>query len=451
MESTPGEGSTFWFTVRLEERPEAKVGAEPGGELHGLRVLIVDDNATNRKILCKQVTPWLMIPDAVDSGWRAMELLRAAVDAGEPYDLAILDMQMPNKDGLQLARSIKSDPSLRDTRLVMLTSMGQRGEGEEARKAGIAAYLTKPVRQVELRDALSTVAGPRSVETAAVQHGTVREEGLVTRHGLVEKRAGARPHLLVAEDNPVNQKVALLTLERLGYRVDVVENGLQALEALARVPYAAVLMDLQMPEMGGYEATAEIRKREGSDRHTPIIAMTANAMNGDREAALAVGMDDYIAKPVKAEDLQQILHNWVPREASKTLVTRMEEATDGVPSVDWDVLDALRGIRGERESDLLVELVEIFAEDTPARIAALREAFERDDAEDLRLAAHGLKGSSGSLGARRMARIAELVAVVGRSGDLTGAAERIAELEDEFEHVCTELSSSLAGAADSRR
>ena len=217
------------------------------------------------------------------------------------------------------------------------------------------------------------------------------------------------------------------------------------------MPYAAVLMDLQMPEMGGYEATAEIRKREGSDRHTPIVAMTANAMNGDREAALAVGMDDYIAKPVKAEDLQQILHNWVPREASKTLVTRMEEATDGVPSVDWDVLDALRGIRGERESDLLVELVEIFAEDTPARIAALREAFERDDAEDLRLAAHGLKGSSGSLGARRMARIAELVEVVGRSGALTGAAERIAELEDEFEHVCTELSSSLAGAADSRR
>ncbi len=450
VESTPEEGSTFWFTVRLEVRPEANAGSEPGGELRGLRILIVDDNATNRKILRKQIAPWGMIPDTVESGWRALELLRAAASMGEPYDLAILDMQMPNMDGLRLTRSIKADPSLVDTRLVMLTSIGQRGEGEEARKAGICAYLTKPVRQIELRDALSTVAPSRPAAEAAPVRDAVRKEGLVTRHGLVEKHAGARPHLLVAEDNPVNQKVALKTLEKLGYRVDVVENGMEALEALARVRYAAVLMDVQMPEMGGYEATAEIRRREAPDRHTPIIAMTANAMSGDREAALSVGMDGYIAKPVKAEDLEEILQNWVPQEEPKPAATRAEEGSDGVPSVDWEVLDGPRGIRGEGELDLLVELAEIFEEDTPARIAALRDAFERGDAEELRLAAHGLKGGSASLGARRMARIAEGVESLGRSEDLTGAGERIAELEDEFARVCAELSVSLAGI-DSRR
>ncbi|QIN79092.1 PAS domain S-box protein [Rubrobacter marinus] len=451
VESVPGQGSTFHFTARLEERPEAEGGAEPGGELRGLRILIVDDNATNRKILRKQVAPWGMVSDAVESGWRAMEYLRAAAGAGEPYDLAILDMQMPNKDGLQLARSIKADPLLRDVRLVMLTSMGQRGEGEEARRAGIAAYLTKPVRQVELRDALATVAASRSTAQATTPPDDAGEDALVTRHGLAEKRAGARPHLLVAEDNPVNQKVALRTLERLGYRIDVVENGLEALEALARVPYAAVLMDVQMPGMGGYEATREIRRREGSERHTPIIAMTANAMSGDREAALASGMDDYIAKPVKAEALEGMLQNWVAREAPRPPRDLTEEGAEAFPSVDWEVLDGLRGIRGEGEPDLLVELFEIFEEDTPARIAALREAHERGDAEGLRLAAHGLKGGSGSFGARRMARIAEGVEALGRSGDLDGAAERIAELEDEFWRVCAELAASLTGAVDGGR
>lgn len=208
--------------------------------------------------------------------------------------------------------------------------------------------------------------------------------------------------------------------------------------------YAAILMDVQMPEMGGYEATAEIRRREGNDRHTPIIAMTANAMSSDREAALAVGMDDYIAKPVKAEALEQILANWVPREGPRAPVPPTGDSTDGFPSVDWEVIDGLRGIRGEGEPDLLVELVEIFREDTPARISALREALEGGDAEGLRLAAHGLKGGSGSLGARRMARIAERVEAVARSGDLSSAAERIPELEVEFERVCAELSSSLA-------
>ena len=449
VESVPGEGSTFWFTARLEKRPEVDGGAEPEGGLRGLRVLIVDDNATNRKILSKQVAPWGMVPDAVEGGWRAMESLRAAVGLGEPYDLAILDMQMPGMDGLQLARRIKADPSLRDTRLVMLTSMGQRGEGEEARKAGISAYLTKPVRQLDLRDALSTVAVPRPAGASSSPEG-IRAEGLVTRHGLAEKRAGSRPRLLVAEDNPVNQKVALRMLERLGYRVDVVANGVEALEALGRVPYAAVLMDVQMPEMGGYEATAEIRKREGEDRHTPIIAMTANAMSGDREAALAAGMDDYIAKPVKAEAVEEILENRVPREGPGAISSRGDGTTEDVPSVDWEVLDGLRGMGGAGEPDLLAELLQIFEEDAPARLSALREALKRGDAEGLVLAAHGLKGGSGSLGARRMAGISERIEASARSGDLSTASERISELEDEFERVSVELSASLIDAVDNR-
>ncbi len=442
VESTPGEGSTFWFTVRLRKRPEAGVGVEPGASLRGLRLLIVDDNETNRKILCKQVAPWGMISDAVGSAARAMEALRARAAEGEPYNLAILDMQMPNRNGLQLAHDIKADPLLRDTRLLMLTSMGQRGEGEEARKAGITAYLTKPVRQSELRDALSTVAG-RPSELAATPGPTTGED-LVTRHALAEKRANRRSRLLVAEDNPVNQRVAVKTLERLGYRVEVVGNGREAVEAVGKVPYAAVLMDVQMPEMGGYEATAEIRRREGENLHTPIIAMTANAMSGDREAALAAGMDDYVPKPVKAEVLNAVLEKWIPNEESEPAAPLATEAHDHVPSVDWQVIDELRDLREEGEPDLLAELIEVFEADTAARLSALRDAVEKGDAEGLRRAAHALRGGSGSLGALRLSRLAEDVESAARSGNLDAVTEQIKGLEGEYERVRAELSASVA-------
>jgi CheY-like chemotaxis protein len=283
-------------------------------------VLVVDDNETNRKIVHEQIISWEMKSDSAEDGQSTLELLRSAAEEGAPYHLAILDMQMPEMDGLELAQKIKADPKISSTKLIMLSSIGRRGEDEEARQASIDAYLTKPIRQSQLYDTLATVMVTPE-EAAAPQKEEEKERQLVTRHSLKEARAQSRARILVAEDNAVNQKVAVKMLERLGYRADVAANGLEAVEALSRIPYAAVLMDVQMPEMDGYRATAEIRRREESekarhekDRHTPIIAMTANAMQRDREKALEEGMDDYISKPVKTEELGVVLERWTSRD-----------------------------------------------------------------------------------------------------------------------------------------
>jgi signal transduction histidine kinase/CheY-like chemotaxis protein len=309
MESVPGKGSTFWFTALFEKQPHVdKAVPVPNARLDGLRVLIVDDNATNRNILIHQTASWKMIPLEAEDGNRALELLRAAAQH-EPYDIVLTDMDMPGITGFELARTIKGDPSIAAVPLVLMTSFGQRGDGQVAREIGIAAYLTKPVRESQLFDCLVTVldrSGVMSTQSNAATPAT-----LVTRYALKERETMARKLILVAEDNIVNQLVATRQLENMGYRADVVANGLEAVEALTRIPYDLVLMDCQMPEMDGYEATAAIRLREGQSKHTPIIAMTANAMEGEREKCLAAGMNDYVSKPVKSEALHAMLAHWL--------------------------------------------------------------------------------------------------------------------------------------------
>jgi two-component system sensor histidine kinase/response regulator len=230
-----------------------------------------------------------------------------------PYDLALLDMQMPGMDGLELAHTIKADPALATLPLVMLTSITQRGHEELVQQAGIAAYLTKPVRQSHLFDCLTLV---KSTAAPAVGASARIPQPLIDRYRLAHVKAQNQPRILVAEDNLINQKVAVRLLEKLGYKADVAANGNEVVEALTRTPYAAVLMDCQMPQMDGFEATVVIRQREGSTRHTPIIAMTAGAMQGDREKVLAAGMDDYLSKPVKPDDLASMLRRWVSQDTA---------------------------------------------------------------------------------------------------------------------------------------
>ncbi|MFN2454048.1 MAG: porin PorA family protein [Pyrinomonadaceae bacterium] len=311
IESEPGKGSTFWFTARLEKqvRPAEPPTATPPVELRGLRVLVVDDNATNRRILMHQTASWGMIAEEAEGGTLGLESLRAAQRNGAPYDVVLLDSLMPDMDGLELARAIKADAQIAAAQVVLMPSFGTRGDGQVAREAGIAAYLMKPVRQSQLFDCLATVM---SETVAAATPATPRADQLVTRHSLEESKSASRTRILIAEDNPVNQKVAVLQLRRLGYRADVVGDGLEVLEALAGIPYDIVLMDCQMPLMDGFEATREIRRREGESKHTVIIAMTANALEGDRDKCLAAGMDDYLSKPIKVEDLRQILDRWQP-------------------------------------------------------------------------------------------------------------------------------------------
>ena len=449
VQSEPGAGSTFWFALPLEKQPEGahQLPSTPRANLRDLRVLVVDDNETNRKILHEQVASWGMKSDAAEDGQRALEMLRGAAEAGDPYDLAILDMEMPRMDGVELARRIKGDPSIASTKLVMASSAGRGKEAEEAREAGVEAYLTKPVRQSRLFEAIAIVMGTR--EEAAAPEGEQKRQ-LVTRHSLKEAKASSRARLLVAEDNAVNQKVAAKMLEGLGYGADVVANGQEAVEALfSRIPYAAVLMDAQMPELDGYEATMEIRKREGpQNRHTPIIAMTANAMQGDREKALAAGMDGYVTKPVRPEELQAALQRWVSEPDGEAPAA--EETTDGVapPAGAPDPLDrsVLTILRELGDQELLAELAELYLEQAPAQLEALGEAIEGSDAASVGRVAHALKGSSANMGASGMVTICAGLEDAGRSGELERALVLLERLEAEFGRVRPALQAETEGS-----
>ena len=304
-DSTPGAGSTFWFTVRLAKRPVPPTAVRADlAELRRLRVLGVDDNATNRALLAAQLGAWGMYVECLASGSRALESLKIAQRDGRPYDLAILDHQMPEIDGITLARAIKADPALASLRLVLLTSVSDRGSAGDAERAGFSAFLVKPIRQSQLYDCIAAVVG------MATEPGAAR---LITRHALREAQSQFRARVLVAEDNVVNQRVAVRMLEKLGCRVDVATNGLEAVEATGRILYHCIFMDCQMPEMDGYEATRVIRQREArTGARIPIIAMTANAMESDRERCLVAGMDDYLSKPVQPKELGTTLQKWIP-------------------------------------------------------------------------------------------------------------------------------------------
>ena len=319
VHSKVGEGSTFWFTLNFPLQPEDDQPVLlPHMALRDRRVLIVDDHLTNRKILEQSLGKQGVICESASDGFQALECLRGAAGRKNPFDLAILDMQMPGMDGLELAHHIKSDALIAATRLILLTSVGQRGDAKRAQDVGIAAYLTKPIRQSLLYECLSVVLGSISEPGVAAAPTAT---SIITRHSLSEAQTRSKPMILVVDDNPVNQKVAANMIEKLGYRVNVAANGREAVESLSRILYALIFMDCQMPEMDGFEATRVIRTQEaslqqvgGKSPHLPIVAMTANAMQEDREHCLAAGMDDFISKPVTKKTLEVVLNRWVPHD-----------------------------------------------------------------------------------------------------------------------------------------
>ncbi|HEV8377185.1 MAG TPA: response regulator [Candidatus Polarisedimenticolia bacterium] len=466
VESETGKGSTFGVTVRLERQPEGEGQLPtPRDSLRGLRILGVDDNQANRQLLSVLTRSWGMSPDEAESGARALELAQAAAREGRPYDVAVLDMQMPGMNGLELARALKADPRTASLRLVMLTSVGLRGQGEASRAAGVSGYLTKPVRQSQLYDCLATVMSASLVGTTAQSSAP-----LVTRHSLREAKARRRTRILVADDNETNQLVAVRMLGKLGFHADVAANGKEAVEALSRIPYGMVLMDCQMPEMDGYAATRAIRKAEAErGARTPIIAMTANAMQGDREECLECGMDDYLAKPVRPEDLARVVESWLKpeveeeRESGSCPPAPRQAATGGAKgrslrrpaareaSLDAGVLSDLREAGGEEEDGFLRMLVGKFLEEAPACIACLSEASNSADAPALGKAAHRLKGAAATLGARRLAAICLEMETLGRGGSTRGSQELIARLEAELRRVRKALAKELERAVPHRK
>jgi two-component system, sensor histidine kinase and response regulator len=308
-DSVAGEGSTFWFTLPLTLDSQPAPAAVPVMNLRGLRVLIVDDIEVNRRVVHEQISSWGMRNGSYASGETALEAIRAAQQAGDPYQIVIADYQMPGMDGATLAAAVKADPATSDSIIILLTSLGNWSEVRSLQGASVDACLVKPVRHSQL---LNTVATAWSKKLDAMAQKRIRPEE--PRKPFNGKFAGWHIRVLVADDNVVNQRVAARMLEKLGLRADVAANGREAVEMLKMLPYDLVLMDCQMPEMNGYEASLEIRAREAGERRVRIVAMTAEASSVSRDQCLEAGMDDYISKPVKLESLIEVLNRWAPSE-----------------------------------------------------------------------------------------------------------------------------------------
>jgi signal transduction histidine kinase/CheY-like chemotaxis protein len=429
VESRPGQGSIFHFTVRLgvQAREESEVFPALLSELHGLPVLVVDDNATNRCILEELLTSWHMQPLLVESGPAAIAALRRAVALGTPFPLALIDGHMPEMDGFTLATLIRHDPELARTAMLMLTSADVEGEAARCRDLGAAGYLTKPIKQSDLLDALVTVMAPSAAQTAsaASQVQGSGEEGPVRLTGL---------RVLLAEDNIVNQRLAARLLQKQGHSVTVANNGREALALFDRQSFDLILMDVQMPEIDGLEATARIREREqGTGRHTPIIAMTAHVMKGDRERCLEAGMDNYVAKPIQIKEVLKAIETALPGGSHAGSPTNATETYRTA---------ALARVNGDEE--LLRELTQLFLDDCPRLIAELQAAMEQKDATGLRRAAHTLKGAVGIFGDSATFDLAQKLELMATSANLAGVADAHAALIDSLARLKPDLAELLA-------
>lgn len=414
VDSEPGMGSNFHFTTTFEVAVPAAQRPSPEPLLARLPVLIVDDNLINRRILQAQLTRWHTAPTAVDSGWAALDALAAAAKAGNPYVLVLLDANMPGLDGFGVAERITAHPELAGATIMMLTSSGEYGDVDRCRQLGIAGYLTKPVEAGDLYEAICRV-----LESAPARAAVITPAAAALAARPTQRR------VLLAEDNIVNQRVAVGVLEKRGHSVAVAADGVEALAAMDRETFDVVLMDVQMPAMGGFEATAEIRRREqATGAHVRIIAMTAHAMAGDRERCLAAGMDDYLSKPVDP----LVLFAAVEGPAASTTPA-------AGPPVDR--LAAAKRLGGD--ADLLTQVIGLFLEDCPARLATLRAAVIRGDAQEMQFVAHALKGSAGTLSANALCEAAASLEEIAAEGRIGEAAAAASVLEQEAEKVMAYL------------
>jgi len=432
VHSIPGEGATFWFTARLAA-PAVEAPDAPGlaHVLEGRRVLIVDDNATNRSLLLHQVEAWGMRPDSAADGPQALAALLTAVEQGARYELAILDMHMPGMDGMTLARAIKAIPTIAAVRLVLLTSASLPEEAHDMHETGIELSLSKPICQSRLYNSLVAFFGASVVPSS----------GHCARSALAVPQVAYHGHILLAEDDPVNQEVACSMLEILGYRVQVVANGRDAVDALAHTTYDLVLMDCGMPEMDGLEATRAIRAREAAHGQAPlpIIALTAHAMIGYRAQCLSAGMDDYLSKPFTPEQLHLVLARWLPHasepsvsQGASVLTQAPAHPTPRVAPLDPQTLNNLRALQRAGTPCMLDKVVQLYYSNAPRLLATLREAVARGDAPTLQHTAHRLKSSSGNVGALGLVTLCQDLESMGREHCLTRAAAVLATLETEY-------------------
>jgi PAS domain S-box-containing protein len=422
VESEAGQGSTFHFTARFKVARSLATEASENQPrtLDGLRVLVVDDNSTNRRILEEMLTRWRTIPVCVDGGVVALDAMVQALADQNPFKLVLLDCQMPDLDGFGVAQRIKQNPRLAGATIMMLSSAGRRGDAARCQELGIAAYLTKPIRQSQLFDAILAALG----KVTQTEHSS----GLTARRS---PRESSRLNILLAEDNAVNQKIATRMLEKLGHRVALAENGQEALDAIAQQDFDAIFMDVQMPEMDGLKATEKIREKERQTQlHIPIIAMTAHAMKGDRERCIEAGMDGYISKPINGRELEEAIAGVIPglddtRDCKSSRTQEQDAAPGG--AITWNIAQTAERLGGDEE--LLHEVVEIFLEEGPKQMTTLRHAIADGDAECIEKTAHSLRGELGYLGISQVSQKARELEEMGRKHDLQHTAEVFAAFE----------------------
>jgi signal transduction histidine kinase/CheY-like chemotaxis protein len=430
VESEPGQGSTFHFTLPFVVREGAIALPQKRAlrDLKDMPVLIVDDNTTNRRILEEIVTNWGMRPTVVDSAKVALTAMERALESGAPFPLALIDYQMPEIDGFGLAEEIRKRPELGPTMIMMLSSVGQRGDAMRCRQLGVKAYLTKPVRQSVLLDAVLAVLQGTDTE--------MEEFALVTRHTIGEMQRGL--NVLLAEDNAVNARLVMATLLKHGHTVKTVQNGRQAVDAVPGGEFDVILMDVQMPEMDGLEATVAIRSAEaGSDRHLPIVALTAHAMKGDEEACLRAGMDYYLSKPVHVKELLALLE----RIGSGTVPRNAAISESSAADSNFDLDEVLSRVEGDRA--LLSELIGIFRTESPRMLGEIRRFAEENDERGLQRSAHALKGAAGNLSAKKASGAALALEMLARQGDLTHALDKVGELESAMQQLERDLTRHL--------
>ncbi|MGA2735172.1 MAG: response regulator [Syntrophobacteraceae bacterium] len=469
VESTLNKGSIFRFTGRFKTPSDSfeHAVARPH-DLKGIRVLVVDDNENNCNILHHQLLSWGMRNGRAENGQNALEMLKKAVAMGDPYELALLDMMMPGMSGLELARAIKADSAIASVQLILLTSVSQDYDSETMNRHGISAHLTKPVRQSRLFNSIASVMGPLSEKCSP---------SAFEREKADKAKAFFGVQVLLAEDNPVNQEVAQYMLESFGCRVVLASDGREALEAFSKTPFELVLMDCQMPELDGYQVTQIIRIKErqgwkdrteqGQEiRRTPIIALTAHAMQGDREQCMAAGMDDYLSKPFNRDRLFAVLKRWLPSKSTTDIPvdTAWEDQTEQDQSkacqlpdggnggsnlhgevflyrfshldhLNYETLENLRSMVKEGQPNLLEKVIRIYMESSPKLMETIRHSISLGDAAAMQGAAHSLKSISGNLGAMMLSEMCKELEAMGRAGTTDNAILLLPVLEDEYERV----------------
>ena len=428
VESKPGKGSTFWFNARFQLQPAEMAQQMPRLDLlEGLRILIVDNNQTHRRILQQQIAAWKMSQGSAENCFQALKILHRAIAMGEPYELAVVNLNFQGTDGLDLARAINSDPAVDKIPLVVLASVNHQVNESEAQQAGISAVLYKPVSPMQLYHCLITV-----MKISGVGAGSPQTALVIGETGATADLPYFSRHILLAEDNPINQEVAFNMLQLLGYKVTLVTDGNEALEVATREPFGLILMDCQMPEVDGYTATRAIREAEARENfhrqtektthlgstqrplHTPIIALTAHAMQADRERCLAAGMDDYLSKPFTLEQLKAMLSRWLPRDLSQE--TRPEKSpaaektsplpsTSTTPLVDPQALENIRALQREGAPDLLTMVIQAYLSGTPKFLENLKQALNQGDIREVQRVTHSLKSTSANLGAVSVANL----------------------------------------------